>query len=272
MFASPNAVIIAMTEADQATHDNHAPFLAHHFDSPRQQFAAGKLGMWLFLLTEILLFGGLFCAYSVYRANHPEMFQDGHLFLDRYLGAVNTCVLIFSSLTMALAVSAAQTDRRRLLVGSLIVTLLCGVGFMGVKFVEYKAKWDHGLVPGQERIAWFVALGWLRKDSPAPERGYQPDADYVRKHLAEHGEEVDDAEATRRAAGLFPFFGCYFGMTALHGLHVLAGMGAITWVLVRSIKGHFGPLYFGPVDFVGLYWHLVDLIWIYLFPLLYLIH
>jgi cytochrome c oxidase subunit 3 len=249
------------------------PFLAHHFDSPKQQFAAGKLGMWIFLLTEILLFGGFFCAYAVYRANHPELFQDGHHFLDRYLGALNTVVLITSSLTMALGVYCAQTNRRRTLVAMLAVTLLCGFVFMGVKFVEYRAKWVHGMVPGQQRIEWFFTFQWVRGNEPAPFRGFDPDVEYVRKHLETHGVKgLTDAQLRARAANLYPFFGCYFGMTALHGLHVLAGLGAIGWVMLRSLKGHFSNAYFGPVDFVGLYWHLVDLIWIFLFPLLYLIH
>ena len=259
------------TPHDPAGHG--APFLAHHFDTPKQQFAAGKLGMWLFLLTEILLFGGFFCAYAVYRANHPAMFQDAHHFLDRNLGALNTCILIFSSLTMALGVYCAQTGRRAALVVALTITLLCGCGFMGVKYVEYSRKWQHGMVPGQDRIAWFFRLDWLRGEQAAPFRGFEPDAEYVREHLAAHGvKDLSDEELLKRAKNLYPFFGCYFGMTALHGLHVLVGMGAITWVLLRASKGHFGPNYFGPVDFVGLYWHLVDLIWIYLFPLLYLIH
>jgi cytochrome c oxidase subunit 3 len=228
---------------------NHvsAPHLQHHFDTPEQQFDAGKLGIWLFLATEILLFGGLFCAYAIYRGNHPEIFVYAHQFLDKVLGGTNTVILLASSLTMAWAVRAAQLGQRRLLIALLSLTLLGGFGFMGIKYVEYKAKWEHGLLPGTHYAPHDEGAGSPAAESAPP---------------AEHG---------RRPSNVQIFFGIYFLMTGLHGLHVLAGMGVITWILVRSIQGHFGPAYFTPVDFVGLYWHLVDLIWIFLFPLLYLI-
>lgn len=123
----------------------HPQFLAHHFDTPRQQFNAGKLGMWIFLVTEILLFSGLFCAYVVYRANHPEIFIYAHRFLDKNLGALNTCVLIFSSLTMAWAVRWAKLEQGGIAL-LLSVTLLCGFVFLGVKYVEYRHKWHEGLL------------------------------------------------------------------------------------------------------------------------------
>lgn len=234
----------------------HAPFLAHHFHSPRQQFQAGKLGMWIFLLTEILLFSGLFCAYAVFRSNHPDVFEYAHRFLDKNLGALNTCILLLSSLTMAWAVRAAQLGQRRTLIGMLCVTLVCACGFLGIKFVEYKHKWEHGLL-------------WARLYEPQPaSSGHDAAAGPESAHTATLPD--GDEAAARKQAGLF--FSIYFAMTGLHGLHVLGGMGAIGWVLRRAVRGDFGPLYFGPVDYVGLYWHLVDLIWIYLFPLLYLIH
>lgn len=235
-------------KAAQAFHAEHPPHVAHHFETAHQQFSAGKLGMWIFLLTEILLFGGLFCAYAVYRANHPEIFEYAHRFLDKTLGAINTAVLITSSLTMAWAVRCAQLGQRRRLIALLALTLLGGCGFLGIKYAEYKHKWEEGLL-------------WASQYKPV-------------EHAASHepGEAPPPHEHSEapRHAGIF--FSIYFLMTGLHGLHVIAGMGAITWVLARSIRGDFGPLYFGPVDFVGLYWHLVDLVWIYLFPLLYLIH
>jgi cytochrome c oxidase subunit 3 len=227
------------------TSHEHAPHLKHHFDSPEQQFDAGKLGIWLFLATEILLFGGLFCAYAIYRANHPEIFLYAHQFLDKVLGGTNTVILLCSSLTMAWAVRASQLGQRRLLIALLSFTLLGGAGFMGIKYVEYKAKWEHGLLPGTHFAPHEEAEGNTASVS-----------------VASHGKRPSNTQI---------FFGIYFLMTGLHGLHVLAGMGAIAWILVRSVKGHFGPEYFTPVDFVGLYWHLVDLIWIFLFPLLYLI-
>jgi cytochrome c oxidase subunit 3 len=221
----------------------HGPFLAHHFSSHRQQYEAGKLGMWIFLLTEILLFGGLFCAYAVFRANRPEVFLWAHRFLDKPLGALNTAVLITSSLTMALAVRSAQLDRPRRSAFFLVLTLLCATAFLGVKYVEYKHKWEDGLL-------------WVRQFRP------------VESAAVSHDAEAADQQP--RHAGIF--FSIYFAMTGLHAVHVLAGMAAVGWVLVRTLRGHFNSQYFGPVDYVGLYWHLVDLIWIYLFPLFYLIH
>jgi cytochrome c oxidase subunit 3 len=252
----------------------HPPFLAHHFETPKQQFEAGKLGMWIFLVTEVLLFGGLFCAYAVFRSNHPEIFQYAQQFLDKGLGALNTGVLITSSLTMAWAVRCAQLGRRRALVALLAVTLACGGVFLGVKYVEYRHKWHEGLL----WAGWYNPQGHGEGEhSTGPSAEGQPEA------AAEDREETPETTSTaapEAAAGseeIAPrnvgvFFSIYFLMTGLHGLHVVAGMGAIAWILVRSAKGHFGPAYFGPVDYVGLYWHLVDLIWIYLFPLLYLIH
>ena len=263
-----------MTESNtpnaQANDDGHpSEHLAHHFDSLRQQYDSAKLGMWIFLMTEVLFFGGLFCAYAVFRANHPEIFVDGHRFLDKPLGAANTVVLIFSSLTMALAVRAAQLNRRRALVGLLTVTLLCGLAFLGVKAVEYKHKWDHSLVPGQARIAY-----WFSHDkTPEPHKEFRPDEAYVKDCLAQAGcKNLSKAELAERAEHLGTFMSIYFSLTALHALHVTAGIGVIFWILIGSIRGRFGSRYFTPVDLVGLYWHLVDMIWIYLFPLLYLIH
>jgi cytochrome c oxidase subunit 3 len=277
----------------------HPRNLAHHFDTPAQQFAAGKLGIWLFLTTEVLLFSGLFCAYAVYRVNHPAIFEYAHLYLSKPLGATNTLVLIFSSFTMATAVWAAQTGRQKALVGLLAVTLLCGFVFMGIKFVEYKAKWEEGLLTGK----------WYRPEAP-PEEAAIPKQDATQKAGAvpQQSTTVDARlltgpmvlERSRTPAGAVgptgispqwlergkpsetkwiapepynvqTFFGIYFAMTGLHGVHVVAGMLVIGWVLLRARRGDFGPDYFSPVDFTGLYWHLVDLVWIFLFPLLYLI-
>lgn len=246
-----------------------AAHLAHHFDSLQQQYDSARLGMWIFLVTEVLFFGGLFCAYAIYRANSPEVFVDGHRFLDKPLGAANTVVLIFSSLTMAMAVRAAQLGRRRALVGLLAVTLACGLIFLGVKFVEYKHKWDHRMVPGQARIAsWFSPAA--PRDAP---QGFRPDETYVKEHLAGAGyEDLSQAALAGYVRNLARFMGIYFSLTALHALHVAVGIGVIFWILLGAMRGRFGRRYFTPVDMVGLYWHLVDLIWIYLFPLLYLIH
>ncbi len=239
------------TELPPAAHESHPRFLAHHFESSEQQFDSCKLGMWLFLITEIMFFSGLFCAYAVYRANHPEIFVYAHKFLDTNLGAINTVVLLVSSLTMALAVRAAQLTQKRALILNLVLTLICASGFLGIKFVEYSHKWHSGLL-------------WAGQFNPHS-------VDGEGSH-GSHGDASGHPESVSapRHAGIF--FSIYFALTGLHGIHILAGMGAIVWILVRSARGDFSSEYYGPVEFVGLYWHLVDLVWIYLFPLLYLIH
>jgi len=312
----------------------HAKELAHHFDNMEDQHESSKQGMWLFLATEVLLFGGLFCAYAVYRSLHPEVFVYAHQYLDKVMGGINTVVLITSSLTMALAVRAAQLGKRKQLIVFLVLTLLGACGFLGIKYVEYSHKWHMGLLPGihydpvedshatesrahpdgdasprdssptltgtpdhaepagpaaELNVGAGVAPA-LAVDQPgaeaapyveaAPEdEAYEPpssdspDAPAGPTGLAdasaEHGDS-HDAGAEPRLVHLF--FSIYFLMTGLHGIHVLGGMAVITWVLVRSVKGHFRPDYYTPVENVGLYWHIVDLIWIFLFPLLYLIH
>jgi cytochrome c oxidase subunit 3 len=208
----------------------HSPFLQHHFAEMKQQFEASKIGMWLFLVTEVLLFGGLFVGYGIMHAKHPEAFVAAHHHLDRVMGAVNTVVLLLSSFTMVLGVWAAQTGQRKKLIVFLLLTLMLAGVFLVVKYFEYSHKFHEGLLPG--------------------------------KYYSHKGDTVP---------GQFMFFSFYFMMTGLHGIHVVAGMVAITWVLIRAVKGHFSASYYGPVDLVGLYWHLVDLIWIYLFPLMYLI-
>lgn len=260
-------------------HHEHGPFQAHHFETPKQQFDAGKFGMWLFLVQEVLFFSGLFVFYAIYRINHPEIFEWGHQALDTTYGAINTVVLLFSSLTMAWAVRCAQLGKKNGLVFFLVITLACAGVFLGVKYVEYSAKFEHGYL-------------WARYFNPTSDNPHVAEppsiskevdkvvAD-VEKELGEHpaaaAHDAHSAEGHHHGpvgppppnAGVF--FSIYFTMTGLHAIHVIAGIVAITWILVRSVKGHFGPMYFGPVDYVGLYWHLVDLVWIYLFPMLYLI-
>jgi cytochrome c oxidase subunit 3 len=263
---------------------NGAPFLAEQFDTPAQQIQAGKLGMWLFLATEILMFSGLFCWYAVYRAHHPDVFIRASQLLNWKLGALNTVILICSSLTMAWAVHCAHCNQQRRLTLMLGLTILMGCGFMGVKFVEYHDKWKHHLLPGthfkpghgHETAAQPAA------PAPAPKEAESKKAD-------QKSDKWTGPEAARPPAGLavaaapgvpagekLPanthiFFGIYFAMTGLHGLHVLVGLGVISWLLMRARRGEFSAQYYAPVDLTGLYWHLVDLIWIYLFPLLYLI-
>jgi cytochrome c oxidase subunit 3 len=208
----------------------HPTHLAHHFSEAEQQKDSAKLGMWIFLLTEILLFGGLFVAYAIFRAWNPDMFYNAHKHLDVYLGTLNTFVLITSSLTMALAIRSMQLGDRRKAIINLVLTLVFAAAFLVVKYFEYSHKIHLGQLPGK-----FYTFTGVEGSNP---------------HV---------------------FFSIYFAMTGLHGIHVLAGMGAITWVLVRTVRNRFSPEYYTPMEMTGLYWHLVDVIWIFLFPLLYLI-
>lgn len=208
----------------------HSKGLQHHFAELGQQFDAAKIGMWLFLVTEILLFGGLFVGYGIMHAKHPQAFVAAHHHLDWRLGALNTIVLLISSFTMVMGVWAAQTGQRKKLIAFLLITVALAGVFMAVKYVEYSHKFHEGLLPG--------------------------------KFYAHQGDTVP---------GQFMFFSFYFMMTGLHGIHVLLGMIAILYVAWRAQRGDFDKNYYFPVDIVGLYWHLVDLIWIYLFPLMYLI-
>jgi len=203
---------------------------AHHFSSGVEEFDACKQGVWIFLVTEVLFFSGLFLAYAVLRVFHPEMMHKAHKLLDWRLGGLNTLILIFSSLTMALSVSAAQRGDNKKVIRYLWITFVCAFGFLIVKFFEYRHKFIEGMLPGSH---------------------------YTYPHL------------TEKTAGLF--FSCYFVMTGIHGIHVIVGMGLIYWLIRRAKHGEFGPNYFTPVEATGLYWHFVDLIWIYLFPLLYLV-
>jgi cytochrome c oxidase subunit III len=375
---------------DDAVHREN-PFLAHHFDTPQQQFDAGKLGIWLFLVTEVLFFAGLFCAYTIYRAQNPEVFVYAHYHLDTNLGAINTTVLLASSLTAAWAVRCAQLSQKRGLIINISITIACALTFMVIKYAEYSHKAHEGLLwgkhfdpkhepwqldgfkqkhpeaaalaeklkaktPGEPKPstaaaepasspqapAAVTAQAAVEQASPAaqPAETAAPAADPAaappragddtpgldpvpagmdsapadeREAQQKRADMVGDspaASAPVQAAAAGPaqpappeklspaavkplvdagmlapntseitrprkahiFFGIYFFMTGLHGLHVLIGIGVWIWMLVRATRGVFGPTYFGPIDFTALYWHLVDLIWIYLFPLLYLIH
>ena len=208
----------------------HEPFLQHHFTMPEQQADASKIGMWLFLVTEILLFGGLFVGFALMQSRHPEAFLLAHKQLDRILGFTNTLVLLTSSFTMVLAVYAAQVGRRKLLISMLMVTMMFGLLFLGIKGVEYYNHVIHHQFPGPNF----------------------------------HFEGPDPLHVEL-------FFVLYWIMTAFHALHVLIGVGVISVVTWLAWKGNFTPEYHNPVENTGLYWHLVDIIWIFLYPLLYLI-
>ncbi len=255
--------------ADHGHDHAHPSFLQHHFDTPAQQFNASKLGMWVFIVTEILMFGGLFCAYAIWRALDPDVFDQAHHFLDKIMGASNTIVLLFSSLTAALAVRSAQLGKKNQTSAYLIVTILCACAFLVIKFFEYRHKIELGLLPGHcFGHPWFS--GSIQK------------GETIGTCLRVHADQAPGNPTWLKAIDqsghvqLLPpranmFFGLYFVMTGLHGLHVIIGMSVLAWVLVKNIRGQFSPEYFTPVDLGALYWHLVDLVWIYLFPLLYLV-
>jgi cytochrome c oxidase subunit 3 len=220
-------------------------FLADHFDTAEQQADAAKLGMWVFLGQEILFFAGLFVAYGVFRSWHPDVFSAASHALSKPMGTANTVVLLFSSLTAALAVRAAQRGARHQTTALLLVTIACALAFLVVKYFEYQHKFHTGLLPGQ----WFGVP-----------RTFPGGA------VMQRGEA-----APALPAGAGAFFSLYFVMTGVHALHIIVGIGVLTWILIRNLRGQFSAEFFTPVDNVALYWHLVDLVWIYLFPLLYLI-
>jgi cytochrome c oxidase subunit 3 len=374
------------------THDDHhdqdhGEFIAHHFDSAEQQFDSGKLGIWLFLVTEVLFFSGLFVAYTLYRTNNPVVFEQAHVFLNKYLGGLNTIVLLFSSLTMALGVRSAQLGRNKNCSIYILITMVCATMFLGVKAVEYSHKWDMGSLvrsafdltyshpaPTTEigkslhlsdylvylcvipalLLAGFVVAGVISKlinksmlakfmmamaitvggyflgvgigvifmnategetgsthasviaeqplmllastqddhsagdhdhadhdvghDKTAGDSKHEGDHAHNEEHFGAHaaggGEASFDAhhpDPSKLDRDIGIFFSIYYCMTGLHAIHIIAGIIALGWLYWRSLLGHWRTDYFGPVDYVGLYWHLVDLIWIYLFPLLYLI-
>jgi len=208
----------------------HHPALAHHFDSLEEQREASTLGMWVFLVTEVLFFGGLFLTYSVYRSWYPPAFAAASHELDVVLGTTNTAVLITSSLTMALAVHAAQTGHRNTLLIFLGITMLLGATFLGIKGVEYYHKFVEHHVPGP---------------------GFQFEKEYF-----QHAQI---------------FFSLYFLMTGLHAIHMVIGLGILAWMMWWSANGTITVEYSSPIEISGLYWHFVDIVWIFLFPLLYLI-
>ncbi|MEM9643885.1 MAG: cytochrome c oxidase subunit 3 [Planctomycetota bacterium] len=411
---STNDVSSSSAEASHDAHGDHdhdhPSFLAHHFDTPEQQFDSGKLGMWLFLVTEVLFFSGMFCAYAIFRMLRPEVFEGCSQFLNTKLGAINTGVLLFSSLTMAWGVRCAQTEEHKKLTALLATTLSCAMIFLGVKSIEYSHKWGMGLYPAGMFtydhnnphptdhpnyllylcmpfalisigvLIWLI-ISFVKKntfqyecakpllvvalsffvgvglgdilESGGEEGGHHAEVashegdghEAGHGHDEEDGHDADDGHddadshdhdnatadvetlpelpaelvareqlakdtantglqeelsARRRQAAMASgtvtpentdpdamiskaeqnvftprtagvFFSIYYCMTGVHAIHILAGIGVLVWLLIRSVRQDFNRQYFGPVDYVGLYWHIVDLIWIYLFPLLYLI-
>jgi len=209
---------------------NMATRVAEQFDDAQQQRESATVGMWIFLATEIMFFGGMFLGYAVYRSSYSAAFGEASRRLDIVLGAINTAVLLTSSLTMAMAVHAAHGGKRRRLVGFLVATIVLGLGFLGIKFYEYFQKFAEHLVPGRG----FVFEG----------------ADGKHAQL---------------------FFSFYFAMTGMHALHMIIGIVMMGVLIAFALRGRFSPAYYNPVEMSGLYWHFVDIVWVFLFPLLYLV-
>jgi cytochrome c oxidase subunit 3 len=230
--------------AHPAPAGEHHSALQHHFADLDQQKEAASLGMWVFIAQEVLFFGGLFAAYTVYRSQYPAAFAAGSHHLSWRIGFANTLVLISSSLTMALAVHAAAVGKARRIVGFLLATVLLGSVFLGVKYLEYGEKIRPCLGDGPH-------AGCL-----VPGERFDPSTVHLQ------GDEGRHAQI---------FFSLYFGMTGLHALHMIIGIPIILTIAFLAGRGRYSPAYHTPVEIVGLYWHFVDIIWIFLFPLLYLI-
>ena len=211
-------------------HAAHHPDLQHHFETLEQQKEASTLGMWIFIIQEVMFFGGLLAAYMLYRIWFPEAWSEGSAELDIRLGGLNTVVLIGSSLTMAMAVRSAQTGKQKALINCLVVTMLLGLVFLIVKGFEYEHKWALHHVPGLN-------------------------------YVAEPG----------RSPQIAIFLSLYFALTGLHALHMVIGFGIMAVILWMAARKRFSPEWYTPVEMAGLYWHFVDIVWIFLFPLLYLV-
>lgn len=284
----------------------HPPGLQHQFEDMKQQEESVSIAMWMFLVQEIMFFGGLFTVYLVFRSKYPMAFAAGSNHLNAFWGGLNTLVLIVSSLTMALTVFYAQRGNRNMQVLMIALTMFFGSVFLGVKVVEYSDKYRDGLVP---------VTGWNKKThkgyegNPNPESEIKTSLDApaaVEENVGEHAEEyinptgdfhwtdaslvkqaeeghyLTEAERTGYYSGgqIDPtkfrdkvriFFWIYFVMTGLHALHMIVGLGLMTWLIYKAWRGTFSADYYSPVEISGLYWHFVDIVWIFLFPLLYLL-
>jgi cytochrome c oxidase subunit III len=223
----------------------HAPELQHHFDTLEQQKEASTFGMWVFIAQEIMFFGGMFAAYMIYRVWYHDGFVAASHELNMVLGGINTVVLIASSLTVALAVHAAQEGKQNQIVTFLSLTGILGLVFLVIKYFEYSEKIVGHHLPGGGSIVLFPAAGFF------------------------------DVSADPHLASLAPqvrmFMILYFALTGMHALHMIIGAGILAVILWMAMKGRFSPRWYTPVEIFGLYWHFVDIVWIFLFPLLYLV-
>jgi cytochrome c oxidase subunit III len=285
-------------------HDYHPPGLQHQFEDMKQQEESVSIAMWMFLVQEIMFFGGLFTVYLVFRSRFPMAFAAGSNHLDAFWGGLNTLVLIVSSLTMALTVYYAQKGNRNMQVILIAATMLFGTVFLGVKAIEYTDKYNHGTIPvdgwnkripeGAHTEKTSLTLPFETKASaaetetetehPNPRGEFQinKETDLKLVEEAEKGNYLTESEqiayfsngqidAVKFRDKVRIFFWIYFVMTGLHALHMVVGLGLMAWLLYKAWRGTFSADYYSPVEISGLYWHFVDIVWIFLFPLLYLL-
>lgn len=249
----PNSRRIPLSSTHADSHEHSNPYLAHHFEDINQQSESHTLGLWVFLATEILFFGGLFLAFTIYHVMFNDAFSIASSRLSIKWGVINTVILLISSFTMAMGVYFGQTGKIKSLKVMLIATLALAGAFLGIKTIEYKEKFDHHLVPGPNFV--------FKLDDSAHGHGMEPG------RVAEVLKRDPYVETHAQL-----FFVMYFCITGLHGIHILIGMGVIGWMLVRTMRGEFNAQWNAPIELTGLYWHLVDIIWIFVFPIIYLAH
>jgi cytochrome c oxidase subunit 3 len=277
-----------------APHEHTNPAHQHQFDTMEQQYEASTLGMWVFLIQEIMFFGGMFVAYLVYRWKFADTWGLASSTLNVILGAINTAVLIGSSLTMALAVNFAQLGRKVALIACILATMGLGFVFLGIKAVEYHDKYVEHHVPGADFCFEAATPGGCpaeaeekarKGEHPNPAAGETAIPESVVRAGTTQGEPGTHYEGRqgigpipaqglreRSKAGAELYFSMYFLMTGMHALHMIVGIGIMVWLLRRAMRGEFNSSYYTPIENFGLYWHFVDIVWIYLFPLFYLIN
>jgi len=239
--------------------DTDGSHYAFHYKNSNHEFEASKFGIWVFLCTEILMFGGLFVGYIINSGKYPEVFEVGATFLDWKLGFLNTVILLFSSFTIALSIRNIQIGEQKKAFNNLLVTVLCGFAFMGVKGYEYSHKYHLGLLPGK----------FFNYTPHHAEGDSHASGDTHNAHDKSNASE--SSHVSELPKNMPMYFSFYFVMTGIHGTHVIIGMCLIIWAMIRLKRGDFDPKHYTFVEGAALFWHLVDLVWIYLFPLLYLV-
>jgi cytochrome c oxidase subunit 3 len=249
--------------AEAASHGAPRQHVSHQFENIQQQNECYIVGMWSFLVTEIMFFGALFLAYTLYRYQNPQVFVEAHKHLEVGWGALNTVILLTSSLTMALAVHGGQTGNRRRQINFMFITILFAFGFLGIKTIEYKAKFKHQLFPGP-------SFHWQTHEAIEAEAksGAIAEGAEAKPHVHETKVGVEGQDFAAKAQ---MFFCLYFAMTGLHGIHVIIGILIMGTMVIMLKIDHPAMRDYMPTELAGLYWHFVDIVWIFLFPLYYLI-